>query len=93
MLALEQLSWCYSQNRKRLIESQYAAQNNQRLDISDDRNVLAENATYAPHFNLVWDRLPFCEIVSAGLPVSYPSTTLSEVCKPDRLFMEQTKKK
>lgn len=97
MLALENLSWCYSQSRKRIIDSQYAAQNNQRIGISDDRGVLAETATYAPHFNLEWDNLPPCEIVSAGLPIAYPSTTFtSQVCtgyKPERLFMEQSKKK
>lgn len=95
MLALEQLSWCYSQNRIRQIEGAYNAQNSQRIGILDDRHTMAENAVYTPPITLEWDKLPPCEIVSPGAPVMYPPTTLS-VCsgyKPLRLFGEQSRRR
>ncbi len=96
MLALEQLSWCYSQSRIKQIEAVYNAQNTQRMHILDDRQTLTENVVYSPPITLEWDKLPVCEIVSPGAPVMYPPTTFtSEICnyKPQRLFGEQSKKR
>jgi hypothetical protein len=96
MLSLEQLSWCYSQNRIRQIEAEYQSQNAKRIGILDDRQTLSENIPYALPINLEWDKLPACEIVSPGAPVLYPPTTFtSEICsyRPERLFWEQSKKR